>query len=178
MNWTRSDTIALANQSCTFCYGVGLRPGREGHDAPCNCVFRAIFDLCHARFRKCSRDDGRFSQINMERTHGASGKHQYSFKNQEYVADFLLVSRRVLGGGTPAYKLFKYHFLLGADWKLCTRKLGMNRGEFFHEVYRIKQKLGRTYRELQPYALFPLDEYFGGRVKTARGEAVAELLAA
>jgi hypothetical protein len=41
----------------------------------------------------------------------------------------------------------------------------MDRGSFFHEVYRIEQKLGRIYRELEPYALYPLDEYFGGTYK-------------
>lgn len=38
----------------------------------------------------------------------------------------------------------------------------MDRGSFFHDVYRIEQKLGKTFRELEPYALFPLDEYFNG----------------
>jgi hypothetical protein len=60
------------------------------------------------------------------------------------------------------YRLFRYHFLLGADWKLCTRRLGIDRGNFFHSVYRIEQKLGRTFRELTPYPLFPLDDYFHG----------------
>ncbi|HSU32024.1 MAG TPA: hypothetical protein VLJ11_12400 [Bryobacteraceae bacterium] len=79
------------------------------------------------------------------------------------MADFVLVSRRTLS--EYEYKVFKYHFLLGADWKLCCRKLGIDRGEFFHEVYRVQQKLGRTFRELEPYALFPLDEYFHGTQK-------------
>ena len=74
------------------------------------------------------------------------------------MADFCLVSRRVLD--EQQYKIFKYHYLLGADWKLCCRKLGMERGAFFHEAYRIEQKLGRTFRELKPFALYPLDEYF------------------
>jgi hypothetical protein len=52
--------------------------------------------------------------------------------------------------------------VLGADWKLCTRKLGIDRGNFFHAVYRIEQKLGRVFRELEPYCLYPLDEYFQG----------------
>lgn len=42
----------------------------------------------------------------------------------------------------------------------------MDRGSFFHDVYRIEQKLGKTFRELEPYALFPLDEYFNGTAKT------------
>jgi hypothetical protein len=41
----------------------------------------------------------------------------------------------------------------------------MDRGSFFHEVYRIQRKLGRVFRELEPYALYPLDEYFGGSVR-------------
>jgi hypothetical protein len=60
------------------------------------------------------------------------------------------------------HRIFRYHFILGADWKLCTRKLGIDRGTFFHSVYRIEQKLGRMFRELEPYPLFPLDDYFHG----------------
>jgi hypothetical protein len=81
-------------------------------------------------------------------------------KDEEYMADFCLVSRRNLS--EDEHRLFRYHFLLGADWTLCTRKLGMSRGNFFHAVYRIEQKLGRVFRELQPYPLFPLDDYFHG----------------
>jgi hypothetical protein len=83
----------------------------------------------------------------------------WSRKDEEYIADFTLVSKRTL---TPEeYRLFSYHFLLGADWRLCCRKLKMDRGNFFHATYRIQQKLGKVYRELQPYGLYPLDEYFG-----------------
>ena len=80
--------------------------------------------------------------------------------NEEYIADFCLISRRTLS--EYEYRLFKFHYLLGADWKLCSRKMNLDRGTFFHEAYRIEQKLGRTFRELQPYGLFPLDEYFNG----------------
>src|SRR5262249_32666605 len=48
----------------------------------------------------------------------------------------------------------------GADWKVCCRRLQVERGIFFHNVYRIQQILGRTFAELKPYALYPLDEYF------------------
>lgn len=166
MNWTRSETLALAQQSCTICYGLGLRPGRGGAEPPCNCVFRAIFRACHERFRKCAASP-RFSAAYYSEAQSARNRrHQtYGFRNEEYLADFILVSKRVLGEDTPAYRLFQYHLLLGADWKLCTRKLGMNRGEFFHEIYRIQQKLGRAFRELEPHALFPVAEYFGGVVR-------------
>ena len=66
---------------------------------------------------------------------------------------------------------FKYHFLLGADWKLCTRQLKIDRGNFFHAVYRIEQKLGRVFRELEPYPLYPLEEYFHGQRRPVQSES-------
>ena len=79
------------------------------------------------------------------------------------MADFVLVAKRTLNQAD--YKLFRFHFLLGADWKLCCKQLGMERGTFFHLIDRSEARLGRVSRELQPYALFPLDEYFGGSVR-------------
>ena len=107
------------------------------------------------------------SRVSLESNPGRQRKSVWGMKNEEYMADFILVSRRTLSA--YEYTLFKYHFLLGADWKLCCRKLKIDRGTFFHEVYRIQQKLGRTFRELQPHSLFPLDEYFNGtpRLKEA-----------
>ena len=79
------------------------------------------------------------------------------------MADFCLISKREL---TPfEHEIFRYHFLLGADWKLCCRQLKVDRGNFFHAVYRIQQKLGRTFATLEPYALYPVDEYFGGVIR-------------
>ena len=43
----------------------------------------------------------------------------------------------------------------------------MDRGNFFHAVYRIEQKLGRIFRELEPYPLFPVDDYFHGPARNA-----------
>jgi hypothetical protein len=165
MNWTRSETLALAQQSCTHCYGLGLRPGRAGASNPCNCVFRAIFRACYARFQQCASKEKYVSRVSLEANPGRHRKAVWGLKNEEYIADFCLVSRRTLT--EDQHRLFRYHFLLGADWKLCCRKLKMDRGSFFHEVYRIEEKLGRTFRELQPHVLFPLDEYFNstGRQK-------------
>ena len=164
MLWTRSETLALAQQSCTYCYGLGLRPGRAGVSTPCNCVFRAIFRACYVRFRQCAYKEKYISRVSLEANPGRQRKSVWGLKNEEYIADFCLVSRRALD--ESQYTIFKYHFLLGADWKLCCRKLNMDRGTFFHELYRIEQKLGRTFRELEPHALFPIDEYFSSTGKS------------
>jgi hypothetical protein len=164
MQWSRSETLALAQQSCSICYGLGLRPGRGGESTPCNCVFRSIFRACYARFKQCAVKEKYVSRVSLEANPGGQRKSVWGLKNEEFIADFCLVSQRTL---TEAeHRLFKYHFLLGADWKLCCRKLNMDRGSFFHEVYRIQQKLGKVFRELQPYALYPLDEYFNSTARS------------
>ena len=60
--------------------------------------------------------------------------------------------------------MIRYHFLLRADWKLCMRKLGISRGNFFHAVYRIERWLGKAFYEVEPYALYPPRDYFAFRL--------------
>jgi hypothetical protein len=160
MEWTRSETVALAKQNCTHCHGAGLRLGRKGVLSPCNCVLRSIFRICYNRFAKCVAQERHLSRISLEPHCGKQRPSTWGRKDEEYIADFTLVTRRTLT--EEEHRLFRYHFLLGADWKLCTRKLNMDRGNFFHAVYRIQQKLGRVFRELRPYSLYPLEDYFHG----------------
>jgi len=167
MEWSRSETVALARNSCTQCHGLGLRLGRGGKVNPCNCVLRSIFRACHARFRYCATKEKYMSRISLEFIPGRERSSSWGRKDEEYVADFILVSRRSLD--EFEYQIFKYHFLLGADWKLCCRRLRIDRGTFFHAVYRIEHSLGRVFRELEPYGLFPLDEYFNGSVRSGLG---------
>ncbi|MDQ6678057.1 MAG: hypothetical protein M3Z09_12250 [Acidobacteriota bacterium] len=102
------------------------------------------------------------SKVTLVNCSGKDGKRIWARKDEDYIADFCLVSKRSLT--EFEYRIFRFHFLLGADWRLCCRKLNMERGNFFHAVYRIQQTLGKIYRELEPFALFPLDEYFGGTI--------------
>jgi hypothetical protein len=86
------------------------------------------------------------------------------------MADFCLVSRRMLD--EEDHRLFRFYFLLGADWQLCARRLKMDRGNFFHAIYRIERTLGRAFSEIRPYPLYPLDEYFGGTVRKGADRAL------
>ncbi|MBI4877715.1 MAG: hypothetical protein HY822_24040 [Acidobacteria bacterium] len=137
-----------------------MREGRRGKSVPCNCTLRGVFRACYKRFRYCVTQEKSMSRVSLEYTAGRDRRMSYGRKDEEYCADFYLVSKRHLD--EFEFKVFKYHFLLGADWKLCCRKMGLDRGNFFHAVYRIEQKLGRAFRELKPYGLYPLDEYFTG----------------
>jgi hypothetical protein len=160
MDWTRSETLALAMHNCTQCHGSGLRFNKRGATSPCNCVLRAIFRICLDRFVRCVTQERHLSRVSLEPHRGRARPETWGRKDEEYIADFCLISRRILDDFE--HRLFRYHFLLGADWRLCSRRLGIDRGNFFHAVYRIEQKLGRVFRELEPYPLFPLDEYFNG----------------
>ena len=105
----------------------------------------------------------RLSTVSLDwATGGANGRRSYGRKIEEYIADFCNTARRILQDGD--YQIFRAHFILGANWRLCCRQLKMEKGNFFHRVYRIMSILGREFAEMQPYHLFPVDEYFGAVV--------------
>jgi hypothetical protein len=166
MQWNRSEAIGTSSMTCTHCHGDGLRHTtrkRLGSIRPCNCTLRGVFRACYSRFRDCALKPKHLSRATLQACTGLEGRRVWGRKDEEYMADFLSVSRRALD--ETEHEIFRYHFLLGADWRLCCRKLNIDRGNFFHSVYRIQQKLGRVFRELKPYPLFPLDEYFGGTIR-------------
>jgi hypothetical protein len=172
MEWTRSETLALATHACVQCHGLGLRGGDKNAKQPCNCVLRAIFRACLTRFYECSEKQRRPGKVTLEDVMGRETRRVWGRKDEEYVADFCLVSQRNLS--EDEYRLFKFHFLLGAEWKLCCAKLKIDRGIFFHMVYRIEQNLGRIFRELEPHALYPLQEYFYGAAKYVSAKPIGD----
>lgn len=174
MEWTRSETLALAAPGCNTCLGLGLRVGRKQSTHPCNCVLRAIFRTCFERFRQCSNREKYMSRVTLDPLPGKDRRGAWGRKDEKYMADFCLVSKRNLT--EFEHRIFRFHFLLGADWKLCCRKLNIDRGNFFHGVYRIEQKLGRVFRELEPYALFPVSEYFHGPLKGVTSSLTPEVI--
>lgn len=106
------------------------------------------------------------SKCTFQFTGGRERSVVWGRKDEEYIADFMLIAQRTLTGSEM--RLFRFHYLLGADWKLCCMKLKMDRGDLFHLCYKIEQRLGRAFRETEPYGLFPLDEYFGGATGEVR----------
>lgn len=170
MNWTRSLTLALATQKCTTCRGSGLTIGRGGAFQACDCVLRGIFKVCYNKFRTCVEKEKYLSKVSLEIHSGPNRRGTWGRKDEEYVADFMAISRRALND--YEYKIFSFRFLLGADYHLCCRRLKMDRGSFHHEIYNIQEKLGQVFAELQPYALYPVHEYFSG---SPRQRAVAAL---
>lgn len=173
MKWNRSNAIGLASQGCKQCHGHGILLIRKETEAPCGCVLRAVFRACFSRFRECVALEGRTSSVSLVFCHGQEGRRNYAMQREEYMADFDLVSRRALDDFE--YQIFRWYFMLGAEGNLCCRRLKMGRGQFYHHLYSVMEKLGRIYAEVRPYPLYPLDEYFGGMVKRKGPEAEISL---
>jgi hypothetical protein len=146
-----------------------MRDIYEDKQAPCNCVFRAAFRACYDRFRESVIAGEQPGNVAWEIIGGPGGRRMYSRRHEEYAADFTLIARRTLDDSD--YRIFRIYHLLGADWRIAAKYFGLDRGKFWHAIYRIEQRLGRAYCEVEPYALFPLDEYFGWTVR--KGAAVA-----
>jgi hypothetical protein len=163
MQWNRSNSIGMSRVACLRCGGAGVRTVRKIKEAPCNCVFRAVFRACFNRYRECVEIGKYSSSVSLEFSQGKDGGRTYGRKIEEYMADVCLVAKRTLD--EDEHKAFRFFFLLGADWKLCCRRMNLDRGNFFHMVYRVEEKLGRAFAELEPYALFPLADYFAGTVR-------------
>ena len=161
----RFTLLGLAMECCAYCGGQGVKKSRGRSEAPCNCVYRSVFRACYKRFRYCVAKEKYVSKVSLVPCHGRDQRLAYERLTEDYIADFCLVSKRHLSEFD--YRIFRYHFLLGADWRLCCARLGIERGNFFHAVYRIQQRLGRVFKDLQPYGLYPLDEYFAGRLDRA-----------
>jgi len=146
-----------------------MRLTHGGREVGCGCAYRAAFRACYNQFRQCGTEGERVSVVSLDWVSGVDGRRCYSRKREEYRADFWLVSVRVLHAWQA--RIFRFHFILGADWRLCCRQLNLDRGTFFHEIYRIEQRLGRVFAELQPYALFPVNEYFAPPRREMRSAA-------
>ena len=151
--------LALASQGCALCFGLGR--SFTVAPRPCPCVLRNVWSACWERFRVIAGTCPRLAT----QEPGSGG--MWSIKDAEYMADFIAVAKRALGADSLGFQIFRYHYLLGANWRLCCRKLNMDRGAFWHEVYRVQRKVGRALRETRPFPLFPLCEYFAPRKRDA-----------
>lgn len=157
MEWTRSTTLALASRYCAHCHGLGLRG--VYFEVPCDCVLRSIFRICYERFTEYANGDRNLTKVRFAiHSSGPNRRGSWSRTEEEFMADFILIAKRTLD--ELDYRVFRYRFLLGADWRLCAQKLGMDRGTCFNRIYSIQKRVGRALAEAEPYALFPLSEYF------------------
>lgn len=152
-----SSLIAVALPTCVHCNGLGIRPtGKQQIDAPCQCTSRGIFRIVLNAYRYHASLSGHLLRTNMtqfDRTSSRQGLRSNGRRTEEFLADVWLCAKRHL---TPRqWQIFTRHHLCGQQW----RAFNIDRGAFFHEVYRVERILGQAFRETLPYGLYPVDEY-------------------
>lgn len=164
MNWTTSKTIAMAKTGCETCNGLGLKS--EG--VACPCVLRAVYRACYNRFVDCQHAANHTNTVKLEFTGGhAENRQVFGRRNEEFSADFALVSKRYLN--KKEYQLFRFHVMLGASASLIARREQLPEWAVQVAIANMEAKLGAAYANLRPYALYPLDEYFS-QVLNTNGE--------
>jgi hypothetical protein len=164
--WTDVDVRTSAHPKCNRCHGTGWF---ELGTTVCNCVFRSIFEACYRQYISTNPYTSRVVSCGI--TVGRP--------SEEYAADFVMVGRRALADRPLLLEVFNLYIVSGLDTVTCLRKLNLNQGLFFRRVFSIKQVLGRAFRELRPYPLYPVNEYFARGVvmneKVRRALAELEL---
>jgi hypothetical protein len=141
----RPAIAGIAPLDCRRCHGYGMRWGRQDGancDVVCECVWRSIFRQCLERARA-----------------GLMFPCECGPVGVEYAADVALTARRELS--EPDYRIFQLR-LEGLDQAACSRLLRMREGDYWHALYRIQERLGKVFAELEPYPLYPDYAYFGG----------------
>lgn len=128
-------------ERCTTCAGGGVKYWIRGWPV-CECVNRAAFRSVMRRYSELGRVD----------------PWEMSPKRSEFRADVEVIARRSLS--IDFHKLFRLYYLGAADWRICTRELGLTKAQVFGRAYLIADKVGAAFRECSPFALFPIDEYF------------------
>jgi hypothetical protein len=165
----RRKLLAMASPACTHCHGFGCRVSEAGRKTDlCRCVDREVFRIVFRKYQELRQNAPSISKVSVQLTGGSRYRRvTWGRKNEEFMADFELIAKRVLTG--LDFRILTLHVLQGLDWKICTAKLGMDKGLFFHHVYKIQALLGRAYREVRPYSLFPIDEYYAGTTGDGTG---------
>lgn len=133
----------------------------------CRCVARRVFREVWCRYIYAAHAGMWVWRVGVEKCPwGFLTGH----KHVEFAADVVLSARRVLDDWH--FQVWKVHFLEGKDWRECLPPLRRfarlsgrderlaSRGHFFHSVYRVEERLGRTWAEMEPYPLFPTRVYY------------------
>lgn len=136
-----SDLRTLASEKCKLCSGWGMVATYHGGHRLCYCVYRQIFRAC---LSVC---------LEIE----AQPVTQWGSVATEYCADVRAIAKRILSA--IAFRLFELYHLGEAEYLDCLRQLpGLDRGVFWHHVYKIERELGM---EFQRAGLYPAHRYFG-----------------
>ena len=138
----------------------------------CGCVLRRVFRACLSSYRHCQASMGSPGAVQLERVGHAQGRCSIiaSFKRSEYAADFVMLANRVLADRPLERAVFEAYHVDDLEWQVAAPRVNreihpprpLDRGRFFHAVYRVEMLLGKAIVDTRPYSLFPPNGYFSG----------------
>ena len=152
----RATALSLVKKGCTKCFGGVVLTYNGSKKHICGCVYRAVTRKVLKRYHDIADNPYSFNKCQFERS--INGHFVAGYKNLEFSADVCLIAKRSLDA--KDYFIFRSHMLDGNLWYNVAGKVGIDRGNFFHSVYRIEEVLGKIFLELKPYPLYPLGRYF------------------
>lgn len=94
-----------------------------------------------ARFRQCVDGAKHFGPATIEASI-SNGMSALGSRNREFSARFIELSQYTLSAFE--YRLFNYHFLLGANSVLCCRKMNIDLNTFSETVRQLQEKVGKA----------------------------------
>ena len=163
LDWAREYNM-LASHSCATCQGSGLSLSRDTASL-CACVCRRIFGAMIDRYQQYHAE-ANHTECSMPKAaqnskYTSDGSRTWCRPREEYCADVWLLAKRILDA--EHFKVFALHFIECREWRECSRRMHVDKGRFFHCVYRVMVQVGRAAVELRPYPLYPVDAYLGVR---------------
>lgn len=162
--WPRGTALSLADPKCPVCTGygmVGLNQARGGYRLrACACAERTAFRAVMHRYHGLSFRSGDASTTKIGIVGaGVHGARSYGRPVEEFLADVDLAAKRVLP--EQQWKVFRLRFVWRLELAEVARRLGLGSAHrAYHAADVVARRLGRTFVEMQPVALWPLDGYF------------------
>ncbi len=165
----------LGVAGCPGCHGTG-----ERLNGLCGCVLRGVFKDCYRRFRSCARATGFERRVSFPMVPGRDRRRTWERRTENYLCDFALTARRVLGQETTRGRIFRWRYLCGATVDMVLERINdeprLHRGErpfgqpqgkpmsrraLYEMLAKMEARLGEEYLTLKPHALWPTWKYFG-----------------
>jgi hypothetical protein len=143
---TQGQLLILANHDCRECAGSGYGL----NDPVCACVYRRIFDACYDCYQAITPHTSRVQSDSIYK----------SRPEEEFRADFWAVAHRALIGRPALAETFDVYFAEERGARIAAAILGISTGVLFRRATDIKRLVGRAFRDVQPYPLFPSRQYF------------------
>src|SRR5258707_4947507 len=124
MEWTPEIAAEIARYACRDCRGTG-RIGSIEPKPLCRCVYRAVFQACHRRFKYCGEMHASVRGVTFARIPRAVDRSlTWVRSTEDYRADFHSCGLRCLP--RHLYQLFSFSYLHGANQELICRRIGIS----------------------------------------------------